>query len=158
VDPAAAAFRRASVRGDYVDRYTVLLDNKVHHGVVGYEVVSPLRIAGGDMHVLVDRGWVAAGRTRSKLPRAAAPAGEERMEGILVVPSGRFFELAPEAPQGAVWQNLALERYRAWSGLALQPVVIEQTSDAGDGLVREWDRPDAGIARHRSYALQWFSF
>jgi cytochrome oxidase assembly protein ShyY1 len=36
--------------------------------------------------------------------------------------------------------------------------VIEQTSDARDGLVRAWDRPDTGVDRHRSYALQWYSF
>jgi len=158
VDPAEFAFRHVAVRGDYVDRYSILLDNKVLHGRVGYQVVSPLRIAGSDMHVLVNRGWVAAGRTRSELPRAAAPTGAQTIEGIAVVPSARFYELAPESPQGPVWQNLVLERYRAWSGLALQPVVIEQTNDARDGLAREWGRPDAGTARHRSYALQWFAF
>ncbi|TMI45909.1 MAG: SURF1 family protein, partial [Betaproteobacteria bacterium] len=34
---------------------------------------------------------------------------------------------------------------------------IEQRSDSGDGLLREWPRPDAGIERHESYALQWYS-
>ena len=28
---------------------------------------------------------------------------------------------------------------------------------SGDGLLREWPRPDAGIERHESYALQWYS-
>lgn len=158
VDPAAVAFRRVSARGDYVDRYSILLDNKVLRGRVGYQVVSPLRIAGSDMHVLVNRGWVAAGRTRNALPQVPAPTGEQTIAGIVVVPSARFYELAPESPQGPVWENLVLERYHAWSGLALQPVVIEQTNDARDGLAREWDRPDAGTARHRSYALQWFAF
>ena len=43
-------------------------------------------------------------------------------------------------------------------GLTLQPVVIQQTSDTSDGLAREWERPDTGVDRHRSYALQWYSF
>jgi cytochrome oxidase assembly protein ShyY1 len=38
------------------------------------------------------------------------------------------------------------------------PVVIEQHSDSGDGLVREWPRPDLGIEKHESYSLQWYSF
>jgi cytochrome oxidase assembly protein ShyY1 len=42
--------------------------------------------------------------------------------------------------------------------LKLQPFVIEQASDAQDGFVRQWERPDAGVDRHRSYALQWYSF
>jgi len=157
VDPADIALHTVTARGEYVDRYTILLDNKVHRGRVGYYVISPLRISGGSVHVLVNRGWIAAGRTRDELPVVAAPAGERTIEGIAIVPSKRFYELEPEAPEGRVWQNLALERYRAWSKLALQPVVIQQTNDLDDGLVREWDRPDMGVDRHRSYALQWFS-
>jgi len=56
-----------------------------------------------------------------------------------------------------VWQNITLERFSAWSGLALEPYVIEQTSELDDGLVREWPRVDAGIEKHGSYALQWYS-
>src|SRR5947208_2915105 len=60
-------------------------------------------------------------------------------------------------------KNLLLKRvaargeFAADTGLALQPIVIEQRSDSGDGLLREWPRPDAGIERHESYALQWYS-
>ena len=30
-------------------------------------------------------------------------------------------------------------------------------SPAPDGLLRSWPRPDAGIEKHESYALQWYS-
>jgi cytochrome oxidase assembly protein ShyY1 len=40
----------------------------------------------------------------------------------------------------------------------LQPIVVQQTSDADDGLARDWPRPDAGVDKHRIYALQWYSF
>jgi surfeit locus 1 family protein len=153
----AVAWRPVAARGEYVGRYGVLIDNKVHRGRVGYHVVTPLRIAGGEVHVLVDRGWVQAGRTRDDLPRVAVPAGLQTIEGVAVVPSARIYELRADAPAGAVWQHLVLDRYRAWSGLELQPFVIQQTNDAGDGLVRERDRPDAGADRHRGYALQWFA-
>jgi cytochrome oxidase assembly protein ShyY1 len=48
--------------------------------------------------------------------------------------------------------------YAAETGLKLAPIVIEQHSDADDGLVRDWPRPDLGIERHESYALQWYLF
>jgi surfeit locus 1 family protein len=152
------AFRRVIVRGEYVGHYTILLDNRVYRGRVGYEVVSPLRIARSEIHVLVNRGWVAAGRTREELPHIAIPAGEQAIEGIALVPSTRIYELSAEPPAGRVWQNLVLDRYRTWSGIELQPVVIQQTNDAGDGLIRDWQRQDVGADRHRGYALQWFSF
>jgi surfeit locus 1 family protein len=157
VSADAHALRRVAARGEYAHRYTILLDNRVYRGRVGYEVVSPLRIAGSEMHVLVNRGWVPAGRTREQLPQIATPAGEQTIEGIAVVPSTRVYELARDVPKTGVWQNLMLDRYRSWSGLELQPVVIQQTNDAADGLVRDWQRRDIGAARHRGYALQWFS-
>ena len=40
--------------------------------------------------------------------------------------------------------------------LMIQPIVVLQTSAAGDGLVREWPKPDAGVNTHRAYALQWY--
>src|SRR5258708_5188206 len=73
-------------------------------------------------------------------------------------PSRRHIELAPEAASSPLRQNLVLEREEKRLVLKLQPFVIEQTSDAQDGLAREWERPDTGVERHRSYALQWYSF
>jgi surfeit locus 1 family protein len=55
-----------------------------------------------------------------------------------------------------VWQNLTIERYRHRMQLDIQPVVIEQHNDLGDGLARSWSRPDFGVAKHYGYAVQWF--
>jgi surfeit locus 1 family protein len=149
--------RRVSARGRFVARAALFLDNKVLRGVAGYHVLAPLRLEGGEFHVLVNRGWIAAGE-RSRLPSVPTPEGLLTIEGIAVVPSGRYIELAPEAPSGPLRQNLVLEREERRLALKLQPFVIEQTSDAQDGLAREWERPDTGVDRHRSYALQWYSF
>ncbi|HYA46639.1 MAG TPA: SURF1 family protein [Burkholderiales bacterium] len=149
--------RRVSARGRFLPDSTLFLDNKVLRGVAGYHVLTPLRLEGGDMHVLVDRGWVAAG-DRSALPVVSTPEGVQTIEGIAVAPGRRFLELASEQEKSALRQNLVLEREEKRLGLKLQPFVIEQTSDARDGLARVWERPDAGVDRHRGYALQWYSF
>jgi surfeit locus 1 family protein len=149
--------RRVSVRGRFVARSTLFLDNKVLHGVAGYHVLTPLAIDGGDMHVLVDRGWIAAG-DRTRLPGISTPEGLQTLEGTAVLPSRRFVELAPEAEGGPLRENLVVEREEKRLGLKLQPFVIEQTSEAQDGLERVWERPDTGADRNRSYALQWYSF
>lgn len=158
--PVAAAdyeWARVTVRGEFEPRHTVLLDNKMLQGRVGYQVVTPLRIEGGRLHLLVNRGWIAAGPRRDLLPKIETPAGPQALEGIAVLP-GRFVELAATSEAGNVWQNLTIERFRKWSGLELQPVVLQQMSDAKDGLARVWERPDLGVDKHRSYALQWYSF
>ncbi len=158
LDASAVERRRVSARGRFVARAVLLLDNKVLHGAAGYNVLTPLKLEGGeDLHVLVNRGWIAAG-DRSRLPAVPTPEAVQTIEGIAVTPSRRFFELAPEAASGPLRQNLVPEREEKRLGLLLQPFVIEQTSDARDGLAREWQRPDTGVDRHHGYALQWYSF
>jgi len=158
VEAASFERRRVSARGRFIARATFFLDNKVFRGVAGYRVLTPLAIeGGGDMHVLVDRGWIAAG-DRSQLPTVPTPEALLAIEGTAMTPSRRFLELAPEESSGTRRQNLVIERERERLGLKLQPFVIEQTSDAKDGLERARERPDAGVDRHRSYALQWYSF
>jgi surfeit locus 1 family protein len=149
--------RRVSARGTFLDRATIFLDNKTMRGVAGYQVLTPMRPEAGGVYVLVNRGWIAAG-DRSRLPDVPAPEGAQALEGLAVVPSSRFLQLAPEASSGRLRQNLVLSLEEQRLGLELQPFVVEQTSDARDGLVRVWERPDTGVDRHRSYALQWYSF
>jgi len=156
-DASAFDHRRVSARGTFVARATLFLDNKVLNGIAGYHVLTPLRLEGSQFHVLVNRGWIAAGE-RSVLPEISTPAGAQSIEGIALTPSRRFLELAPEASSGSRLQNLILEREEKRLGLKLQPFVIEQTSGAPNGLSRQWARPDTGVDRHRVYALQWYSF
>ncbi len=157
VEAAQFEHRRVSARGRYAARLTLFIDNKVHGGVAGYHVVTPLALEGGSLFVLVNRGWIAAG-DRSVLPSVRTPEGIQTVQGVAVVPTGRFLELAPESETGPVRQNLVLERERARLGLQLQPFVIQETGDAPDGLTRSWERPDTDVTRHRSYELQWYSF
>lgn len=152
----AAAQKIESVRGIFEPKYTVLLDNKLNHGKPGYQVVQPLRLGDG-RHVLVNRGWVAAGATRAQLPAIRTPAGEISLSGLRLQRFAHAYEPAGAAAEGTVWQNVTQERFSVWSGLALEPWVLEQHSDLDDGLARDWPRADAGAAMHESYALQWYS-
>jgi surfeit locus 1 family protein len=153
-DPQSLAQRRVAARGRFIDEHTIFLDNKLRRGRPGYEVVTPLRLNG--THVLVNRGWVAAGRTREALPAVPVPSGVVRIEGLALAHLPRVLAAGP-APAGRVRQNLELDAFAKETGLRLQPVVIQQYSPADDGLLREWPRPDAGVEKHESYALQWYS-
>jgi surfeit locus 1 family protein len=146
-----------AARGRFIAEHTVLLDNKLRRGRAGYEVLTPLRLTGSDAHVLVNRGWVAAGASRDVLPGIRTPAAEQRIEGIALERLPHALQ-AGAAAGGKVRQNLDLGAFAAETGLRLESVVIEQHSEVDDGLLRDWPRPDLGIERHESYALQWYSF
>lgn len=156
LEPERVLYRRLEVEGVFDDAHTIFLDNRVTGGVAGYHVLTPLRINGSALAVLVNRGWSAAGATRAELPSVPPPSGRVKLEGMAVDPHTRYIELAPAVPQGRVWQNLDFERYGRVTGLALQPVLLLQTSDQADGLQRAWDRPDTGVNTHVGYALQWY--
>ncbi|NMG03017.1 SURF1 family protein [Azoarcus taiwanensis] len=137
---------------------SIFLDNRVQDGRVGYHVLTPIELGHGAGWVLVNRGWIAAGATRNMLPEVPAPQDGAAVIGAVRVPEAAPFTLAAQAGEGALWQYIDLAQYREWSGLPVHDWIVQQTSPTADGLVRDWPRPDAGIDRHRGYALQWYSF
>lgn len=160
LSPAADApdlvHRRVAARGTFQAQYTRLIDNRSRRGRPGYEVVTPLRLAGSEVHVLVNRGWIEAPPRREVIPQVATPAGEVRVEGLGFARFARMLKVDAR-PAGPVRQHLDLGEFVAETGLVLKALVIEQHSELGDGLLREWPRPDLGIDKHESYAMQWYS-
>ena len=150
-------YRKTEVHGTYLPKYTVYLDNKIYRGAAGYHIITPLRIGTSPMYVLINRGWVAAERDRSKLPDVPVPSGSVTVSGLATTATQKTLELSKEMVSGQVWENLDLERFRDITGLQLQPVMILQQNDVNDGLVREWARPDLGIGKNLGYAFQWFA-
>ena len=152
-------FRPVIATGTFDAARQILIDNKVHAGVVGYDVVTPLVLADGRA-VLVDRGFVGGGASRAHLPDVPPPRGVVTVRGRLDIPPAGYFELGRAAPEGPLWQHLDPKRFAEATGLAVLPVVIEATASTGgdDALVRDWSAPDFGIERHWIYMLQWYSF
>lgn len=164
VDPDEMRYRRVTVRGTFEPRHQILIENRFHRGRIGYHVVTPLRIEAGtpnDMRVLVNRGWIPAGRDRNDLPSFSTPDGPVDLTAIATPPGTRFLYLGKEVTDQAqplVWQNLDLARYRRLVDFPLQPVVLLLSPESAAGFVRDWPRPDERIERHRGYAWQWFGF
>ena len=160
IDSESLRYRRVILRGTYDIARQVLIDNRLYREQAGYHVITPLRLEGSTMHVLVNRGWLPAAADHRLLPAVEALAGTVELTGIAVVPTQRFFNLAVQPKEGwePVWQNLDLGRFQQALPYPLQPVVIQLDAAAPGGYLREWPRPDERADRHRSYALQWFGF
>lgn len=157
-DWASLRYRPVAAAGEYDARRQILVDNKVHAGRAGFHVVTPLVLADGRA-VLVNRGWVAQGPSRSVLPEVPPPPGPVTVRGRIAMPVVGYFELAAETAPGPVWQNLDPGRFAAATGRPVLPVVVEATAPPvpDDGLVRDWPAPDLGIEKHRIYMLQWYA-
>lgn len=127
--------RRVATQGLFLNDKTIFLDNQVQNRMAGYHVLTPLHAQNGAV-VLVNRGWVALGRTRSELPVIAPVTGSVMIEGSAALPPLRVYEIKPEAQQGRVWQNLQLAAMSKQLGVDLLPFVLRLSSDTGDGLAR----------------------
>lgn len=155
-------FRRVSIAGSYDQSHTVFLDNRVHKGVAGYYVITPLRLNRSETRVLVNRGWVPLGIDRSKLPDVRPPIDLQQILGVATVPHAKVFRLAPAEPIGKqwqpVWQHMNMKRFTEAVSYPVQPVVVllDPESPSG-GFVRDWKRLDTGVKIHQGYAFQWFS-
>lgn len=160
-DIEAMKYRRTRVTGEYDSERQILLDNKVHHQAVGYHVLTPLLINGGNQAILVNRGWVHGGLDRSVLPDIAAPAGQLEINGVISIPSSKVFTLSEYNRAGnswpAVYQWIDFADYEKASGLKILPVIILLDPQVEGGFAREWSKVNLKPEKNISYAVQWFA-
>lgn len=149
--------RRVRLQGTFVADATVLVGNRMLDARAGNYVITPLALAGDAPAILVNRGW-SPYEPRKTPPGVNAPAGVVVIEGIAVERVPRVLELgAFDARLGGVWPNLDYDVYERVAARRVARFVVEQVNETGDGLVRRWPRPDAGVERHRGYAFQWYA-
>lgn len=152
-------FSRVQAQGNYENEYQVLWDNRIHHGMAGFHVITPFRLADGKTRVLVNRGWVPMGSDRDHLPEIAPPQGTVTISGIAVVPRHEFSLGALDTLKRdgiTVWQQIDLARFAKEVGWPLEPIVVLLDPKSPGGYVRDWARLDTGVAVHEGYAFQWF--
>lgn len=153
-------YRLAIAHGEWLAKNQLFIDNKVsENGVVGYHVITPLKVDNSLLTVLVNRGWIARSARYPLPPEAEPPSGMVEVRGLLTIPSQRFLELSANSAQGNVWQNLTIDRYRASMNVQVLPFVLLATemTPPSIGLIFQSERPDAGVEKHIEYMLTWYS-
>ena len=77
---------RVYVKGKWDSSKQILVDNVINRGVVGYKVLTPLRIIETNQLILVDRGWIKQNKFRDTLPNIELVDGDGVISGILEYP------------------------------------------------------------------------
>jgi surfeit locus 1 family protein len=156
VDADMLLHRRVEAVGQWVGGRTVFLDNRQMQGRPGFFVLTPLRLQGSEISVLVQRGWVPRNfEDRTRVPQIDTPGGTVRVQGRIAPAPGKLYEMG-QSGTGPIRQNLDLAQFRAETGLALAAVSIQQTGASTDGLSRDWPAINTGVEKHYGYAFQWF--
>jgi surfeit locus 1 family protein len=154
-------YQTVTANGHYDAAHQVLLDNMPSmQGMPGYRVLTPFELSSGGW-VLVDRGWLPIGATRSALPSIDVSAAERTIVGRLDEVPRPGMRLG-SAPDNTAWprvmnypEHADLERVL---GRPLGARIVRLDPAQPDGYQRTFAmRPDFGPNRHIAYAVQWFA-
>jgi surfeit locus 1 family protein len=156
-------YAQIRVEGRYDGEHQFLLDNISHNARPGFEVLTPLRLADGRT-LIVNRGWIPLIGSRSQFPDIhldanAALIVDGRLDDLPVV--GIALGHVPPSSD-APWPKLTsfptMNDLSVALGQRLETRQLLLDPSAAFGYVREWQLAGFGPGRHRSYALQWWSF
>lgn len=156
-DSATARFRRVRVTGIADYEHELIYAARSYRGSPGVNLLTPIRIAGKDTAVIVNRGWVYA------------PDGVTVDEAKWRERDSTFTGYVEELPStaGASYASrprvIARLSYDAVAKAVPYPVapvyvvVLGDSAIAPDRLAR-LTVPPLGEGPHLNYAIQWFAF
>jgi surfeit locus 1 family protein len=146
--------------GRYDHAREVVIMGRVLEGTPGVQVLTPLRLAGSDRAVLVNRGFVPAPDGFSAELDSLAEPGLVTIQGT----SEAFAATADRNPPRVRNGRLAVGRvnYRALADEVPYPllgVIVRQAPAAGlPALPRRLPPDPLDDGPHLGYAIQWFGF
>jgi surfeit locus 1 family protein len=159
-DSAALHYRRVLLHGAYDYAHEIKIADRTRLGSPGINIVTPLRIAGTDTAVLVNRGWVYA-------PDGLTVDLSRWREGDSVNFTGYARPLfralpgspvLPGRPDSFRWLDLSALRSRIPYPLYPFVIVLEGSTAANGNIPPRVPPPPLDEGPHKSYAIQWFSF
>ena len=155
------AFMKIKARGEFLNDKVFLLDNKIHQGRVGYELINPFVTAAGTV-LLINRGWIAQGPSRAQLPEIEHLQDIVEVQGTIYVPLEEPFllnsiEETMPASGPAVIQSIDIESLEKQMALKVFPYTIRLSSGSPGLEQANWQTVNMEPEKHRGYAVQWFA-
>ncbi|WMN17895.1 SURF1 family protein [Pseudomonas piscis] len=152
------AFARVRLHGHFDGEHSLLLDNRMHEGKVGVELLQPFLDQASGRWLLVNRGWLPWPDRRTP-PRFDTPSQSLDLEAWVYVAPGAAFQLHAD-PDGARWPRLvtAVAPGKLWAELGRTGFAHEVRQESGPGAyLTQWPVVAMGPEKHQAYAAQWFA-
>lgn len=157
-DTALAHYRAATLAGRYDYEHELVLATRTRQGSPGVELLTPVRVAGTDTAVLVDRGWVyspdgsTVDRTRWREGDSARIAGY-----VELYPADAGVTSSSFGPR--IIRRASRSEIAARVPYPVAPYFLIATSKTSKGAhPARRDSLMLGEGPHFSYAVQWFCF
>ena len=134
-----------------------LLDNKIHKGRVGYQVLVPMQTYSGT--VMANFGWVAATNSRDILPNIQIDDKKIRYAGVISLPLDNIMVKETAVIDGEwpkVIQQVDLTIIQQHYKKEVLPFVVLLTAVENSLFIRDWQPVVMAPEKHMAYAAQWF--
>jgi len=149
--------RKVKLQGSIVKNTVWLLDNKTYQGRVGYSVITPLILNGSQIQILVNWGWVQAGKYRTELPNIILP-DEISLTGVVRTTDFEQFSLQQEQLSDG-WPKRIQSVSSVLNSLdasLILPIVVYADTHETIQYPQTYKPVVMPPEKHQAYALQWF--
>jgi len=149
------------VSGEYDTDHQIYFDNQVLNMVAGYSVFTPLKL-NQDTGILINRGWLAVGKSRNELPvinldKIAAM----NISGLLSLPPSKGVVLSNSANSYVHWpvvlQYIDTIEIENKLGYKLLPMVLIVNDSQKTSLEIMPVKINMRSEKHTAYAFQWYA-
>ncbi len=155
------AFQPVLLHGHYQAKYIFLLDNQIHRGRAGFSVINLFKPVNQPSYVLVNRGWVALGQTRTDLPTIETPEESLTLQGEIYQPDKsplvlKDLEIHFTPGKPVVVQKIDIVEISQKLSIKIFPNVINLNSNQRGAYQIISSKAITGPEKHIGYAVQWF--
>lgn len=160
----ALRFRRARAIGTYDFPNEFVLTSRSRNGSPGVHVITPLRVAGTDTAVLINRGWVySPDGMKIDLTLYHEETTETEVDGFVEQFAAAQGPVSTPSVERAV-RRLDHDSIARRLPYPVAPVILVQQIDSGEfaavdrGTPVRVEPPPLDEGSHKAYAIQWFGF
>jgi surfeit locus 1 family protein len=154
-DTAKSRFSNAVVSGTIDYAHEVVLTHRGNNGAPGVDLLTPIRIAGQDTAVMVNRGWAYAADAMT-----VDPASVRDTATVFTGYVEAFESIPGDSVRDGKIRKTSYQAIARVLPYPIQPfyVVALGQSTSGNARVVRLERPKLDAGPHLSYAFQWFGF
>ncbi len=156
-------FSKVEVEVELASRKSILVENKIQNGNLGYHVLNLVHEVESNKYILVNRGWVEGLANRSDVPKVDLPANYWQLKA-------RFYPINSQVLSGdaeieeygntiriPVLDSSVLQGLEKLLSADIEPYVLRIDKQDTYALEVDWAWVSMAPEKHLGYAFQWFA-
>ena len=156
-------WRRVSLNGSFYKEKNLIVDNQIFKHEAGFNILTPFKIDGTGMTILINRGWHKNLINREQIPVITSVDGINQINGYAVkipVPGinlgGSNIEIINASL--ARFQRINVDEINNFYQANFLPYMVYLNPLIDDEYISNFKLPVPDSEKNYGYAFQWFAF